>query len=286
MPVTLLDVLQGSAAYLGRAGIERPRLEAEVLMAHVLELERIDLYLQFDRPLDEPDLVRLRSILKRRAAGNPVAYLVGEREFFGLCFAVREGVLIPRPESELLVELALGRLALKDDPTVIADFGTGSGCLGIAIAVGAPSARVDAVDVSEIAVEVATGNAKRLGVGDRVAILQGSWGEPLEGRGPYDVIVSNPPYLATAELAALDHGVRDFEPQLALDGGADGLTPYRELMAELPRLAAPKATILLEVDAERAGTVVRLAEHAWPSVSPRVHRDLAGRKRVVEVSLN
>jgi release factor glutamine methyltransferase len=281
----LLQVLRGSAAYLGRAGIQHSRLEAEILMGHVLQLERIDLYLQFDLPLADPDLRSLRSMLRRRAGGTPVAYLVGERHFFGLRLAIREGVLIPRPESELLVELALARLAAQDRHSLTADLGTGSGCLGIAIAVGAPGARVDAVDLSEIAVEVARSNVSRLGVGDRVTLFQGSWGEPLAGRGPYDLIVSNPPYVTSSELAALDSGVRDFEPKLALDAGGDGLAPYRELMAELPRLAAPRATILLEVDPNRAGGVAGLAAQAWPGVAPRVHRDLSGRDRVVEVRL-
>jgi release factor glutamine methyltransferase len=285
VPLTLLDILRSSAAYLRRAGLERPRLEAEVLMGYVLHLERLQLYLQFERPLDERELSDLRSILKQRAVGTPVAYLVGQREFFGLCIAVREGVLVPRPESELLVELALARLTGRESPQRGADLGTGSGCLGIAIAAGAPSLRVDAVDVSEIAVEVALRNAARLGVGNRVSIFQGSWCDPLLDRGPYDLIVSNPPYVTSAELAALDHGVRDFEPQLALDAGEDGLDPYRELMFELPRITTADSAILLEVDPSRARAVVELAEKAWPGTATLVHHDLAGRDRVVEVTV-
>jgi release factor glutamine methyltransferase len=283
--MTLLEVLRGSTDYLTRAGVQSARLEAELLLAHVLGLGRLDLYLQFERALVEPDLTELRSLLRRRVQGTPVAYLTGEREFFGLRFAVREGVLIPRPESELVVELALARLAAKDGPAVATDLGTGSGCIGIAIAVRAPSTKIDAVDISETAVQVASSNAAKLGVSERVTVIQGSWGRPLKGRGPYNLIVSNPPYVGTTELSALDQGVRDFEPILALDAGRDGLAPYRELLVDLPELAAADATILLEVDPRRAEAVAKLASENWPSAKPKLHRDLSGRDRVLEVAL-
>lgn len=283
--MTLLEILRGSTDYLARSGVQPPRLEAEVLLAHVLGVGRIDLYLQFERPLTESDLADLRSLLRQRARGTPLAYLTGEREFFGLRFSLKEGVLIPRPESELVVELALARLAAAQGPILGADLGTGSGCLAIAIAVGAPSSRIDAVDISETAVQVASENAARLGVSDRVTVIQGSWGQPLEGRGPYDLIVSNPPYVTSAELLNLEPGVRDFEPKLALDAGRDGLVPYRDLLEDLPNLAAPDATVLLEVDPRRAGSVAKLASESWPSAKPRLHRDLSGRERVLEVTL-
>jgi release factor glutamine methyltransferase len=285
VPMTLLEILRGSTDYLTRAGVQSARLEAEILLAHVLGVGRLDLYLQFERPLTEPDLTELRSLLRRRVQGTPVAYLTGEREFFGLRFSVREGVLIPRPESELVVELALARLAAKDGPTVAADVGTGSGCIGIAIAVRALSTRVDAVDISDTAVQVARSNAVQLGVSERVTVIQGSWGRPLKGRGPYNLIVSNPPYVSTAELADLEPGVRDFEPILALDASRDGLAPYRELLVELPELPAADATILLEVDPRRAGAVAKLASENWPSAELKLHRDLSGRDRVLEVAL-
>jgi release factor glutamine methyltransferase len=285
VPMTLLEVLRGSTDYLARSGVRPARLEAEILLAHSLGLGRLDLYLQFERPLTEPELSDLRSLLRRRARGKPVAYLTGEREFFGIRFSTREGVLIPRPESELLVELALARLAARAGPIVGADLGTGSGCLAIAIAVRAPSVRLDAVDISETAVQVARSNVAQLGVSDRVTVIQGSWGQPLEGRGPYDLIVGNPPYVTTAELMALEPGVRDFEPRLALDAGRDGLVPYRELLVELPKLAALEATVLLEVDPRRAGAVAKLASESWPSAEPKLHCDLSGRERVLEVRL-
>jgi release factor glutamine methyltransferase len=285
VPVKLIDILRSSAAYLGRAEVPRPRLEAEVLMSHVLSVERIQLYLQFERYLGEPELSELRTILRRRARGVPSAYLTGEREFYGHLFAVREGVLIPRPESELVVELALARLAGDQGSDRAADLGTGTGCLGIALALGAPSLRVDAVDISEISVELAGSNAKRLGVSDRFTVTQGSWTDPLLDRGPYRLIVSNPPYVTTEEIASLEPGVRDFEPKLALDAGPDGLATYRELIPKLHQIAAGQASILLEVDPRRAAAVAELAARAWPGIVPSVHRDLAGRDRVVEVTI-
>ncbi|MFZ0168874.1 MAG: peptide chain release factor N(5)-glutamine methyltransferase [Candidatus Dormiibacterota bacterium] len=283
--MTLLEILRASTDYLARSRIDSARLEAEVLLAHVLGLERLDLYLQFERPLTEPELESLRSLLRRRVLGTPLAYLTGEREFFGLRFSVSDGVLIPRPESELVVELALARLAAKEGALVGADLGTGSGCLGIAIAVKAPAASIDAVDISEAAVEVARSNAAHLGVSSRVTVIQGSWGQPLEGRGLYNLIVSNPPYVTRAELMALEPEVRDFEPRLALDAGPDGLAPYRELLVGLPKLAAPDATILLEVDPKRSDAVAKLASDTWAAAEPKLHHDLSGRERVLEVTL-
>ncbi len=283
MPVTLIDILHSSTAYLGRAGVPRPRLEAEVLMSHVLSVERIQLYLQFERYLEEPELSDLRAILKRRVRGTPMAYLTGEREFYGLSFGVREGVLIPRPESELVVELALARLTGRQAPAKAADLGTGTGCLGIAIAVSTPSLLVDAVDISEDAVELAASNATRIGVAERFTVTRGSWTDPLLGRGPYQLIVSNPPYVTTEEISSLEPGVRDFEPTLALDAGPDGLRTYRDLIPQLPRIAADRATILLEVDPRRAPAVAEMAAQSWPGSVPLVHRDLSGRDRVVEV---
>ena len=284
--LTVLQVLRRSTEYLGRSRSNSPRLEAELLLAHALGLGRIDLYLQFDRPLDEPEIDLARSLLKRRSRGTPIAYLVGEREFYGLALAVRPGVLIPRPESELLVEIGLRRLEEDQRPSSCADLGTGSGALGVALASLAPSVRVEAVDLAEVAVEVARDNARRLGVSDRFTAVQGSWRDALRGRGPYDLIVSNPPYLTDGELRDSDRGVRDFEPALALAGGPDGLTAYRELITALSALAAPGTTVLLEVDPRRAAAVAAMCLQAWPGCTLRTHRDLSGKDRVVEASLS
>ncbi|HUY10491.1 MAG TPA: peptide chain release factor N(5)-glutamine methyltransferase [Candidatus Dormibacteraeota bacterium] len=282
--LSLLEVLRRTTRALSAVGISQPRLEAELLLGSGLGLSRLDLYLQFERPLEESELDRIRPLLRSRSQGRPLAYILGRKEFYGLTFEVREGVLIPRPETELLVELGL---VVADGATELkcVDLGCGTGCIGIAIAVSAASWHVDAVDLSESAVEIARSNAARLGVAERVAIFQGSWSGPLRDRGRYDLIVSNPPYVTGAEFDALDHGVRDFEPRQALDGGADGLGCYRELLAQLPKIIAPGATVLLEVDAGRATSVVELIARSWPGCAPQTHLDLSGRPRVVRVML-
>ncbi len=283
--LTLLDVLRRSTAFLARAGVPQPRLEAELLIAWALGVTRLQLYLQFDRPLDEEELQRPREALRQRARGVPTAYLLGHREFMGLEIAVSPEVLIPRPESELLVELALARLGGLAGPHRVADIGTGSGCLAAAVALRDEGARVDASDVSEAALEVARANVEHLGVADSVSLLRGSWARPLVSRGPYSLVISNPPYVTGAELAELDPSVREHEPHLALDGGEDGLRAYRELLPELPPLMASPGTVLLEIDPRRGDAVRLICRQTWPLAEVRCHLDLSQRERVVEVAL-
>lgn len=274
-------VLRLSTEHLARARVASPRLDSELILAHVLGLSRIDLYLQFDRPLLESELEPIRDLLRRRAAGCPVAYLVGAREFHSLNFTVSPAVLIPRPESELLVDI--GAALVGEVRTRVLELGCGSGCVAVALARSAPSARVDLVDLSPEAVAIAARNAEALGVEDRVEVLCGNWVDPVRARGPYDLVVSNPPYVTTAEWDGLDPGVRDFEPRLALDGGPDGLTSYRELLAVLPQVVRPGSVVLLEGDPRRLGGVEELARAAWPAAETSLHRDLSGRDRVLEV---
>jgi len=253
------------------------------LVSDALGLSRLELYLQFDRPLAEADLAPIRPILRRRAEGEPVAYLLGHKEFCGLSLGVGRGVLIPRPESELLVEVSRLRLAPRGGPLRAADLGTGSGCLAVALAVGCDGLRVDAVDISPSAVDQARENAQRAGVADRVEVMQGSWAEPLWSNGHYDLIVSNPPYVTTTELGQLDRTVRDFEPSDALDGGPDGLAAYRGLISSIGGCLGPETILLLEGDPRRLGAVERLCLDAWPGASTTFHQDLSRRDRVLEV---
>ncbi|MGC2191763.1 MAG: peptide chain release factor N(5)-glutamine methyltransferase [Candidatus Dormiibacterota bacterium] len=281
----LLQVLQRATSFLERAHVARPRLEAELLLAHGLGIRRIDLYLQFERPLAEGELTLLRDLLSRRAAGCPTAYLVGNREFYGITIGVATGVLIPRPETEQLVEIGLARLSALGRPSRAADLGTGSGCLALALASGRPDLTVDAVDISEIAVKQARENVERLGVGDRVTVAQGSWAEPLRRRPQYDLIVSNPPYVTSEELQELDRTVRDFEPKLGLDGGSDGLAAYRDLSLSLGSCVGPGTTVLLEGDPRRLPAVREIFLSAWPDSIPALHQDLSHRDRVLEIIL-
>jgi len=283
-PPTLLSILRQSTGYLGEARLDQPRLEAELLLAYCLGVSRLDLYLQFERRLVASELSRIRPLLRSRARGRPLAYIIGRKEFFGLPFEVGDGVLVPRPETELLVErgiAAAGTAALIR----CADLGCGSGCVGIALAAKLPAALVDAVDLDPAAVELSQRNAIGNGVQERVTVLHGSWAAPLREHGPYHLIVSNPPYVTSGEWAELSPGVRDYEPKMALDGGSDGLDSYRELLPGVGAIAAPGATLLLEGDPRRMEALDRLCSDLWPQSERRVHQDLSGRDRVLEVRL-
>ena len=280
---TVIDVLRLSTDYLAQHGSGSPRLDAELLCAHALRLRRIDLYLQHDRPLAEPELEAARALVRRRAGGEPVAYITGVREFYNRAFAVDRSVLIPRPETETLVERAIRVLRDHGDGSEVADLGTGSGCIAVTLAAEVPSIRVVAVDSSEAALALARANAASHGVAERVTFVQGDWAGPL--RAPVVLVVSNPPYVTSAELDAADRDVRDHEPHAALDGGADGLDAYRALLASLPGRVSGGGRVLLEVDPRRAAAVAGLLDATLPGARLTTHRDLAGRDRVVEAEI-
>lgn len=287
---TLIEVLRLSTRFLAQRGSESARLDAELLTAHSLHLRRLDLYLQHDRPLREDELEPIRALLRRRAAGEPVAYLVGEREFYGRSFRVTPAVLIPRPDTEALVEAALrwARARSLDGAGLrIADVGTGSGCIALTLCAELPSARAVASDVSAEALEVARDNAERLGVADRVQLVQGGWCTPLRAHAPFDMLLSNPPYVTDGEVEELAVDVRNYEPRGALASGADGLAAYRALLAGAPALldAGAHAYVGVEVDPRRADAVVSLVQSAWPAATVRSLRDLSDRDRVVEAVL-
>ena len=286
---TLVDILRLSTRFLSERGSDSPRLDAELLTAHSLGLRRIDLYLQHDRPLGEDELEPVRALLRRRAAGEPVAYLVGEREFYGRPFRVTPDVLIPRPETETLVERALrwARATAGDGGRGLrlADAGTGSGCIACSLAAELPNAVVTAGDLSAAAVAVARDNAARLGVADRVTVGEGSWDAPLAAHAPFDALLSNPPYVTTGEMEGLMREVRDHEPRLALEAGEDGLDAYRELLVRCLPLVRPGGYLALEIDPRRGDAVVALVTAGRPGSEVSVVADLAGRARVVEARL-
>lgn len=286
MTERLVDVVRLSTRYLADRGSDSARLDAELLVAHAMQLRRLDVYLQHDRPLTDAELAPIRELLRRRGRGEPVAHLLGEREFLSRAFRVGPGALIPRPETELLVERALEACRMLarapgGDGLVLADVGTGTGCIAVSLALALPDAVVHAVDLSGDALALAALNVARHGVSDRVHLHRGSWLEPLAGMR-LDAVVANPPYIATAELDALMRDVRDFEPRMALDGGLDGLTPYRELIPQAAARLDAVGALLLEVDATRAEPVAALAREALPGRVVRVLADLSGRDRVVE----
>jgi release factor glutamine methyltransferase len=278
---TLIDVLRLSTTYLGDHGSSSARLDSELLCAQALGLRRIDLYLQFDRPLDEQELTGIRELIRRRGKGEPVAYITGTREFYGRPFHVTPDVLVPRPDTETLVQRAVAYL--RDRPGAelrVADLGTGSGCIAITLGAEVPGMRVFATDVSPAALEVARGNAAALGV--EVEFVECSWADALDGT--FDLIVSNPPYVTTDELAAVDRDVRDFEPRGALLGGEDGLDAYRALLGSI-RDHVSTARLMLEVDPRHAAAVAALVTDTFPGATTADVPDLTGRTRVLDVEM-
>jgi release factor glutamine methyltransferase len=283
--VTLRDALQRGTIALRVAGDDEAALDAELLLRHVLGLDKTCFYLQLQDALSDEQAHEYEALLAQRRSHRPTAYLTGHREFYGLDLHVESGVLIPRPESEMLVDESLRELRARLERqrrAVFVDAGTGSGAIAIAVAKSLPQADVYATEISPAALAIAQYNARRLRVAGRVRFLQGDLLDPL--REPADVIAANLPYVATQEIATLAPEVRDNEPRLALDGGDDGLEVIRRFLRQLPAHAAPDAVAILEIGDEQAAAVTALAaEVARGSV--RVLPDLAGLDRVVAVSL-
>jgi release factor glutamine methyltransferase len=275
---TVLEVIRWTVARFTERDLATPRLDAELLVAHALGLPRVQLYVQYDRPLVPDELAAIRALIKRRQAGESVAYLVGKKEFWGLEFTVDARVLVPRPDTETLIEEARERLAgAAVESLRVADVGTGSGAIALTLAKLFPAASVFAVDVSPGALEVARSNGERLGLA--VTFLEGDLAEPLAGKAPFSLVVANLPYIPSGELAALPAEVR-VEPSLALDGGPDGLALVRRLVADAPPLLGPGGVLALEIGAGQAAATAELLGGAgFTDVQTR--RDLGGVERVV-----
>ncbi len=289
---TVLELIDWSRAYLAEKGLENTRLETELLLGHALSLPRIELYLNYARPMDEGELARYKVLLKRRLSGEPVQYITGTVSFMFAEFEVNRSVLIPRPETEALTEVALQLLNEtgsgvdsgmgSDAEQVIADVGTGSGVIAVTLAMKAPRARVLATDASEEALRVAARNAERAGVSGRIEFLQGEMLEPLLGAGlagGLTLLVSNPPYVASGDIESLPPEVRDFEPRIALDGGTDGLDCLRVMAQDGPSLLAPGGALALEVGDGQADAVADMVR-AVVGASETM-KDYAGRDRIV-----
>lgn len=276
---TVLELLRWTRGHFESRGIESARLDAECLLAHALGCDRLRLYLDYDKPVEAAERGRFRELVKRRAEGRvPVAQLTGEREFWSLPFEVTPEVLVPRPETECLVEEALARLPDPEAELRVLDVGTGSGAVAIAIARERPKARVTATDVSEAALAVARRNAEALGVADRLHFAAGDLFAAAQ-EGGFDLVVSNPPYLAEGEAAGLEPELAH-EPAQALFAGPRGTELLRRLVAEAPTHLAPGGALALEIAPAQAGDVRQwLVERGFEG--GRVRRDLSGRPRVV-----
>jgi release factor glutamine methyltransferase len=272
-------VLAWASDDLKRRGNDTARLDVELLLGRVLGLDRIGLILQSERPLSAQELDRFRDLFKRRRAGEPVAYLLGEREFYGIMLRVDARVLVPRPDSERLVEVALDRTRARSMLGQALDLCTGSGCVAIAFARQRPTWRVTASDISPDALAVATANAHRTGAIRNLRLVQGSLFAAVTAER-FDLITANPPYIAAGEIAELPVDVRDFEPRLALDGGADGLDFIRKIATEAPTHLTRDGVLAMEIGAEQGAAALRILQTAgYREVT--LARDLGGRDRVV-----
>ncbi len=278
-PWTVRRVLDWTIGYLKENNCENPRLDAEILLAHARRCQRIQLYTQYDQPLSDNERTLMRSLVKRRAAAEPVAYLVGHREFFSLEFEVAPEVFIPRPDTETLVSLALDLLKPLKSPQVL-ELCTGTGCVPIAIAKNHSTVAVTTVEKNPAPFSVAQRNIEKHALTDRVNLLRGDLFEPIEPRKQFDIVVSNPPYIPKAEISTLDADVRSHEPHEALDGGEDGFDIIRLLVQQSPDYLKSGGWLMFELSPEQAESACQLMrERGYSDV--RSEDDLSAQPRVV-----
>src|SRR5665213_1759606 len=262
---TVRRILEWTGKFFERKEVFQPRLSAEQLLAHVLSYPRIKLYTDYERALSEKELAAYRQLVQRAVEDEPIAYLTGKKPFFNLEFEVTRDVLIPRPDTETLVENVLQFFrheAGMQSPRVL-DLCTGSGCIAAAIAHHRKNATVVATEISPAAAAVARRNVERLGLSERVSIVEGDLFEPLTSMldlQPFDVIVSNPPYIPSGQIAGLDKSVRDFEPLMALDGGSDGLDFHRRILTQAPGRMTAGGRIFLEIEFKQGERIMQIAK--------------------------
>lgn len=281
---TIQKLLTWITDYLTTNGVDAPRLSAELLLSHVLTLTRIELYTQFNKPIDKADLDTLHSLVKRAGQQEPVAYLVGRTEFYSIELEVDPHCLIPRPETELLVQKAIEFLRTREGTQHVCDLCTGSGCIAVAIAKNFPEAKVTATDLCDAALAVAARNVEKHELGDRVELLCGDLFEPLVPGldvTQWDLIVCNPPYVSAAEYEALEKNVKDYEPELALLAGDDGLDIYRHIAAQIDRYLKSDGVLLLEIGYAQGPAVRELLEATELFAEIAVEKDDQNNDRVV-----
>jgi release factor glutamine methyltransferase len=277
--VKVKEALEYGRNTLAASAFENPNLEAEVLLRHVLNINRVRLFLDSRRELTTTESDIFRKLLQRRINGEPSAYITGHREFFGLDFSVNNRVLIPRPETEIMVETALELTSVRPID-LIADIGTGSGAIAISLATRLKKATIYAVDISDEALQVAAGNAQKHDVPERIRFLRGDLLAPLPE--PVDMIVANLPYVSEADLPQVN--TWGYEPALALDGGKDGLDVVRRLIDQVKGKLKPGGALLLEIGAGQGGTVTELLADTFPGTKIRLISDGAGIERVVTLT--
>jgi release factor glutamine methyltransferase len=282
---TILKLLNWTTDYFKKHDVAEPRSSAEVLLAHVLSQDRLFLYLNYDRPMEPQELSAYRVCIKRRLAGEPSQYITGTQEFWSLPLRVSPEVLIPRPETEVLVEAVLNfvhhNLATEANPSIL-DLGTGSGAIAIALARELPEARIMAVDLSAPALQLARKNAQLNQVDRQLHFVQSDIFSGIPGApSKFSVIVSNPPYVSHSEFDKLASEIREFEPRGSLDGGPDGLAAIRRIVMEAPAVLRPRGGLLLEMGADQAETVSMIVSKSQKYNSFRILKDYSGLDRVL-----
>jgi len=284
-PWTILKILRWTTDYFKSHGVDSPRIAAEALLAHVLELRRLDLYLRYDQPLLDGELRRFKETIRRRVQREPVAYITGRAEFWSLEITVSPAVLIPRPETECLVEAALALLP-DGTPQSMFEPGTGSGVIAMALATEKPLLNIVASDASRDALEIAGTNIRDHGLGGRIQLRSGHWFEPLAAEPSFfDMIVSNPPYIPAGDIPRLQPEIARFEPRRALDGGPDGLAAFRHLFGAAHRHLKPGGYLLVEIGFDQGAAVGAMADSAGHYSDVTVHQDYSGLDRVVQLRM-
>lgn len=283
---TVRRILEWTSGFLTRKEVESPRFSAELLLAHVLKLPRIKLYTDYERPMVDEELAAYRELVRRAGEHEPIAYLTGKAHFFDLELDIKPGVLIPRPDTETLVETALN--VCKHTPGMeaprVLDLCTGSGCIALAIAKHLPGAVVTAIDIDPLAIEVAANNIAKLKLAERVTLLAGNLFEPLGSAidpSPFHLIVSNPPYIKTADIAGLDRNVREYEPVRALDGGPDGLGFHRRILQGASSRLLPGGRVMMEIAYDEAEAALALLKDYPAFTGGAILKDASGNDRVL-----
>lgn len=282
--MTIAGTLRWAGGYLAQRGVPSPCVDAEYLLAHILGCQRKDLLIYPDRVLKDDEATQFNACVERRGRREPLQYITGEVEFRGLVFRVNRDVLIPRPETELLVDEVFNSVSKKD--AAVLDLCTGSGCIAISIAKELADSRVYAADISEGALAVAKENASRHGVGERITFLTGDLFEAIDKldlQARTDVIVSNPPYVSAEEMKELQPEIKDYEPASALFGGEDGLDFYRRIIRESPSFLAPGGLVIMEMGYGQAGRIRELFASEEAFVDVKITDDMAGIGRIISV---
>jgi release factor glutamine methyltransferase len=281
---TIKKLLDWITDYLSSRDIDSPRLTAELLLSHVLQMQRIELYTHFETIVEKASLDKLHELVNRAGQNEPVPYLIGKCEFYSIELEITPDCLIPRPETELLAERAIEFLQTRKGLQLVCDLGTGSGCIAVAIAKNCPSARIIATDISEAALKVAARNVKRYNLENQINLLSGDLFEPvvphLDNSG-FDLIVSNPPYVSTDEYALLDENIRNYEPPVALLAGTEGLDFYRKIAQQAADFLKADSALMLETGLHQAGVIRELLKETKLFKKITIEKDPQGNDRLV-----